>query len=144
VNASQRVRESFARQGFMSSIGAEVREVLPGKCVLVLPFNEGLSQQHGFYHGGVVGALADTAAGYAAFTMAPPEATILTVEYKVSLLAPATGPLLIATGVVVRAGRNIVVSEARVTTEGAAGRLCSLALGTYMLLPGRPDTPAAI
>ena len=85
------VRESFARQAYMGLIGARLAEVHPGRVTIELPYRDDLCQQRGFLHGGVTTAIADSAAGYAAFTLMPPSSSPLTVELKINLLAPATG-----------------------------------------------------
>ena len=138
----QRVRDSFARQGFMSTLRAEITQLGPGICEIQVPYAEGLSQQHGFFHGGIVGTLADNAGGYAAFTLMPADATVLTVEFKVNLLAPAQGERLISRGRVARAGRTLTVCNSSVyALKDGAERLCGEALVTLMALHGKPDTP---
>ena len=138
-----RVRGSFARHRFMAFIGASLDAVAPGRCRISLPFRPELSQQHGFFHGGIIGTLADNCAGYAAFTMAAADASILTVEYKLNIVAPGRGERLEGEGRVVRAGRRIVVCESEIfAVEGGERTLCAVALGTLMLLAGRPDGPA--
>jgi uncharacterized protein (TIGR00369 family) len=138
-----RVRGSFARQQFMAFIGASLDAVAPGRCRISLPFRPELSQQHGFFHGGVIGTLADNCAGCAAFTMAAADASILTVEYKLNIVAPGRGERLEGEGRVVRAGRRIVVCESEIfAVEGGERTLCAVALGALMLLAGRPDGPA--
>jgi len=96
-----RVRDSFARQAAMRLIGAALTEVAPGRVAIELPVREELTQQHRYVHGGVVGMIADSAGGYAAFTLMPAGASVLTVEYKINMLAPATGERLVARGEVV-------------------------------------------
>lgn len=107
-----RVRESFSRQRLMTLIGARLVHVLPGEVVIDLPFRDDLTQQHGFLHGGIVTTVLDSAAGYAALSLMPPDAAVLTVELKVNLLAPAEGELLQARGRVIRRGRTLTVCEA--------------------------------
>src|SRR5262252_9161042 len=104
-----RVRASFDRQGAMKLIGARLAEVRPGFCSIELPYREDLTQQHGYVHAGIVSAIADSAGGYAGFTLFPPDASVLTVEYKINLLAPAKGDRLVATGRVVKPGRTLTV-----------------------------------
>lgn len=135
-----RVRESFARQGVMSYLGAELSAVTPGGCEIRLPYHEGLSQQHGFFHGGIVGTIADSAAGYAGYSLMPANASVLTVEYKMNLLAPADGELLIARGEVLKAGRNLVIAKADVAVvkEGRE-KPCATLLQTLMTALNRPD-----
>jgi uncharacterized protein (TIGR00369 family) len=139
---ASRVRESFARQAFMTHIGAELMEVTAGSCEIVLPYREELTQQHGFFHGGVIGTLADNACGYAAFTLAPADASILTVEYKMNIVSPGDGERLAARAKVVRPGRSLVVCQADIyVVKGGAEKLVATALGTLMLMHGRDDGP---
>ncbi len=105
------VRASFARQGLMRGIGAALTSLSPGRCTIGLPFSDAVGQQQGFFHGGVIGALADTAGGYAALTLLPPGSEVLTLEYKVNFLRPAAGERLIAEGLVLRAGRSVSVTR---------------------------------
>lgn len=109
-----RVRESFARQGLMETIGARILTVVPGEVVIELPTRSDLTQQHGYMHAGIVTSIADTACGYAALSLMAEDADVLSVEYKVNLLSPARGEKLIARGTVRRAGRNLTVCEAEV------------------------------
>lgn len=138
-----RVTASFGRQAFMGFLGARLAAIEAGGCMIDLPFREELSQQHGFFHGGVVGTLADNACGYASFTLAPADASILTVEYKLNLMAPAAGALLIARGRVIRPGRTLVVARADVFVQRSDGaeRLVATALATFMLMAGMADEP---
>ncbi|KAA5606753.1 PaaI family thioesterase [Roseospira marina] len=110
----QRVRDSFARQAFMTALGARVADVAPGAVDLELPFRADLTQQNGFLHAGVTAALADSAAGYAAYSLMPPDSDVLSIEFKHNLLSPAVGSLFRAHGRVLRAGRQIVVVQASV------------------------------
>jgi uncharacterized protein (TIGR00369 family) len=104
-----RVRASFDRQGMMTTLGVEVTAVERGKVVMSLGHDERLTQQHGFLHAGAVTSVLDTACGYAAFSVMPPEAAVLTVSFTVNLMAPAAGERFTITGEVVRAGRTLVV-----------------------------------
>ena len=113
-NFAARVRANFARQGVMALIGARLGDLEPGYCEIRLPFRTDLSQQHGYYHAGVTSTIADSAAGYAGYTLMPADSEVLTVEYKMNLLAPADGESMIARGRVVRAGRTLVVARADV------------------------------
>lgn len=136
----QRVRDSFARQKVMAYLGAEMTEVAPGACVIRLPYHEGLSQQHGFFHGGIVGTIADSAAGYAGYSLMAPGASVLTVEYKMNLLSPADGELLIARGEVLKAGRNLVITKADVVVvKERREKPCATLLQTLMTAVDRPD-----
>lgn len=138
----RRVRDSFARQKAMGYIGASLMAVRPGEVEIELPYRAELTQQHAYIHGGIVGMIADNACGYAAFTLMPAEATVLTVEYKVNLLAPADGERLVARGRVLRPGRTVVVAEARVhAVQGGAEVLVAVALATLLALHGRADAP---
>jgi uncharacterized protein (TIGR00369 family) len=128
----ERVRTSFERQGLMRLLGAEVVEVGEGWCVIEVPFNDDLTQQERYFHGAVIGAIADNAA----MTLAPPDREVLTVEYKVNFLAPARGDKLVARGEVVSAGRRLFVCRAEV--EAVAGderRTCATLLQTVSFSP---------
>jgi uncharacterized protein (TIGR00369 family) len=106
-NYEQRVRDSFARQQFMTTLGATLGRVAPGEVLIAVPFSAPLTQQHGFLHAGVVAAVIDSACGYAALTLMEPGAGVMSVEFKVNLLAPAVGNRFVASGRVLRAGRTI-------------------------------------
>jgi len=117
-----RVRASFARQGAMATLGAELSEVAAGRVVITLPVGPSVSQQHGFVHAGVVVAALDSACGYAALTLMPDDAEVLTVELKVNLLAPAGGHTLVAEGEVLRAGRTLTVCRGDAYAEEESER----------------------
>ncbi|HSO06027.1 MAG TPA: PaaI family thioesterase [Pelomicrobium sp.] len=135
-----RVRSSFSRQGIMQYLGAELTAVAPGHCEVRLPFKPELSQQHGYFHGGVIGTIADSAGGYAAFTLMPADSGVLTVEYKLNLLAPGDGDQLIARGEVIKPGRSLVVSRADVVVvKDGREKLCATLLQTLMTMRGRPE-----
>lgn len=139
-NFESRVRASFARQGVMSHIGAKMLTVEAGRCEICLPYGERVSQQHGFFHGGIVATIADSAAGYAGFSLMPAEAGVLTVEFKINLMAPADGDLLVARGSVVRPGRTLTVSHAEVTVRrDGEERVCGFLQQTLMTIVGRRD-----
>lgn len=139
----RRVRDSFARQPFMATLGAELAAVTPGRVEVVLPYAEGVTQQHGFFHGGSIGAIADTAGGYAAFTLFPAGSTVLTVEYKINIMAPGKGERLVAIGEVVRSGRTLTIVRVDVHAEAEGARtLCATATQTLICLAGRSDGPA--
>jgi len=134
------LRTSFAKQGIMSHIGAEMGAVGPGRCEIRLPYSDDISQQHGFFHGGVVGTIADSAGGYAAFSLMAAGDGILTVEYKLNLMAPADGDLLIARGEVVRPGRSLTVARADVSVvKGDKETPCAVMQQTLMRIVGRAD-----
>jgi uncharacterized protein (TIGR00369 family) len=131
----ERVRESFAWQGLMKSIGASLLRVAPGEVVIQLPFRDDLTQQHGYLHAGIVTSIADTACGYAAFTLMPEEADVLSVEYKINLLSPARGERFIARATVKRAGRNLTVCEAEVfAVNSGEEKLIAAMLATMMAI----------
>jgi uncharacterized protein (TIGR00369 family) len=137
-----RVRASFARQAFMRLIGAAIGGLAPGRCTLVMPMRADLTQQRGFLHGGVTAALADSAAGYAAYSLMPAGSTPLTVEYKINLMAPAVGERFLATGEVVRAGRTLTIVEAEVVAEAdGAAKPIARVLATMMCMENTSDAP---
>ena len=133
-----RIRDSFARQQAMALIGATLGLVAPGTVEIALPFRDDLTQQKGFVHGGIIGMIADSAAGYAAFSLMPAGCSLVTVEYKLNILAPATGSLL-AHGEVVKAGRTLTVARAEVYAEDRTH--VATMQQTLMMLAGRPDHP---
>jgi uncharacterized protein (TIGR00369 family) len=138
-----RVRASFARQGIMALLGARMGRVEAGLVEIVLPYRDDLTQQHGFFHAGVTSTIADSAGGYAAFTLLPAEATALTTEYKINLLAPADGQVLRALGRVVKPGRTLTVCDIEVFVEkDGRERLCAKMLQSMIALHGRADTRA--
>ena len=118
----RRIYESFSRMCAMETIGAAIASVGRGAVEIVLPFSPRLTQQHGFVHAGIVAMIADTACGYAALTMMPPDGAVLTTEFKINLLAPAQGDRLIAVGKVVRPGRKLMVCIGDVFAEQAHSR----------------------
>jgi uncharacterized protein (TIGR00369 family) len=129
-----RVRQSFARQGFMAAIGATMTRVSPGEVDIELPFRSDLTQQHGYMHGGVVTAIVDSACGYAALSLMSTGTEVLTVEYKVNFLAPARGSRMIACGRVTRPGRTITVCTGDVfAVDGEARTLVATMLTTMLL-----------
>lgn len=136
----ERVHASFERQHAMQLIQARLALVEQGVTEIHLPHWQGIEQQHGFIHGGVVGMIADSAAGYAAMTMIPASASVLTVEFKMNLLAPADGEQLIARGQVVRAGRTLIVTKAEVfALKTGKTSLCALMQQTIMVMQGKAE-----
>jgi uncharacterized protein (TIGR00369 family) len=137
---AERVRESFAKQGLMTLFGAEMAALEPGYCEIRVVARPELTQQHGYVHAGVTAAIADSACGYAAFSLMPEDAAVLTVEYKINLLAPAAGKILLARGRVIRDGRTLKVARGEVFC-GPTGTetLCAEMLNTIMTLHGRGD-----
>lgn len=140
---SERVRASFARQEAMTLIGAVMSVVEPGYTEIHLPFKAEISQQHGFVHGGVVGMIADSAAGYAANTLTPADTSVLTVEYKLNLVAPADGERLVARGEVVKPGRTLIITKAEVfAIRDGKWTLCALMQQTIMAMHGKKERAA--
>ena len=135
---ARRTRESFARQGVMGLFGATLERVEAGLVEIALAFRSELSQQHGFFHAGVISTIADSAGGYAGFTLFPPEAGVLTVEFKINLLAAADGERASAIGRVIRSGRTLTVCQLDAYVEKAGRRThCATGLQTLMTLVGR-------
>lgn len=140
AEVERRVRESFGRQGLMAHLGAVLTEVRRGRVTIRMPFRPELSQQHGFFHAGGTSAIADSAGGYAGFTLFPDNSSVLTVEFKMNLLNPALGDALEATGRVVKSGRTLTICQLEVVAD-AGGRRSVIAIGqqTLICLAGRPD-----
>ena len=135
-----RVRESFARQRIMRTFGARLASVAPGEVEIRLPFRDELTQQHGFVHAGVVSTIADSACGYAAFSLMPADAAVLSIEYKVNLLAPAEGEEIVARGRVLRPGHNVTVCTADVVALRAGEEVpVATMLATMMTVRDRPE-----
>ena len=133
-----RCRASFGRQKAMDLVGGRLERLEPGLAEVVLPLREDLTQQKGFVHGGIVGMIADSACGYAAYSLMPATSSLVTVEYKINILRPAVGSLL-ARGRVIRAGRSLTVTVADV--YGDNGVHVAVMQQTLMMLPDTPDTP---
>ncbi len=139
-----KIRDSFARQGAMATIGARLVHAEPGHVHVAVDYDDRIAQQHGFVHGGVVGMIADSAGGYAGYSLMPPGASVLTVEYKMNLLAPADGRTILAKGRVIKPGRTLVVAQVDVFAQkDGASRLCATMLQTLMTMAGRSDGRAA-
>ncbi|MEM1307417.1 MAG: PaaI family thioesterase [Pseudomonadota bacterium] len=134
------VAASFAKQRFLALIGTELESVTPGQATLSVPFNTKISQQQGFFHGAALGALGDTASGYASLSLMPVGSEVVTVEYKVNFLKPAVGERLVVVGTVLRAGRSITVAQSDIFVRAADGAqtLVGALQGTFMRveLPG--------
>ena len=133
-----RVRASFERQGAMATIGATLASVEPGVVAIELPWATGLTQQHGFLHAGIVATALDSACGYSAFSLMPADAAVLTIEYKINLLAPAKGQRFRMVGEVIKPGRTITVAEGRAYAVDAGGeKLIATVTCTLMAMVGR-------
>lgn len=139
-NYESRVRESFARQMVMHTLGANLTLVEPGVIEIELPYRRDLTQQHGFIHAGVVASILDSACGYAAYSLMPAGAAVLSIEFKVNLLAPAKGDVVRAHAEVKRAGRNVTVcvADAYAVTNGQS-KVVATMLATMMTILGRDD-----
>ncbi|HET7408929.1 MAG TPA: PaaI family thioesterase [Paracoccaceae bacterium] len=136
-----RVHASFAAQAMMRTLGVTLGRVAPGEVELSMPADSRFTQQHGFLHGGAIAAGLDTACGFAALSLMPEDAGVLTVEFKVNLLAPGRGERFRFTGRVVKPGRTLVFCEAvahGLTTEGEE-RLIATTTATMMAITGRDD-----
>ena len=135
-----RVRRSFSRQKMMQTIGAVLERVAPGEVDIRLPYREAISQQHGFVHAGALTTAVDTACGYAAFSLMPPGAGVLSIEFKVSLMSPGKGESFLARGRVVKPGRNVSFCHGEVLAlEGGREKLVATMSATMMTVQGRPD-----
>ena len=139
---ASRIRASFGRQKAMALIGASLTLVESGRVEIELPYREDLTQQKGYVHGGIIGMIADSACGYAAYTLMPATSSLVTVEYKINLLSPAVGESLLARGEVIKPGRTLSVARAEVYAR-QGGRMVQVAAmqQTLMTLPDTPDTP---
>lgn len=128
ISIEKRIRDSFARQTIMATIGASITRVEPGEVTVELPFRPDLTQQHDFIHAGVVTMIVDSACGYAALTTMPPTAAVLSVEYKVNFLSPAEGEKLVATGRVLKTGRTLTVclGEVHAHKDGKAKLIATM------------------
>ena len=136
----QAVRDSFAAQQLMGTFGARLARIVAGEVEIRVPFRPDLTQQHGFLHAGVVTSALDSACGYAAFSLMPAGAGVLSVEFKTNLLAPPRGDELIARGRVVRAGRTVTVCQADALMRTSADEtLVATMLATIMTVLDRPD-----
>jgi uncharacterized protein (TIGR00369 family) len=136
----ERCRESFDRQGLMGLLGAELVAVGEGRAVIEVPFRGDLTQQHGYFHAGVVSTIADNAAGYAAYSVMPSDSSVLTVEFKINLTNPAAGERLRAEAEVKKAGRTLVVVGATVSAlNGDKWTTCAEFLGTMIVLRNTSD-----
>jgi uncharacterized protein (TIGR00369 family) len=135
---ADRVRASFARQGAMHTLGATLADVRPGQVVIELAWQQGLTQQHGFLHAGIVATALDSACGYAASTLMPADAGVLTIEFKINLLAPAKGQRFRMEGVVLKPGRTITVVEGRAyAVDEGREKLAATMNATMMVITGR-------
>ena len=137
-NFRERVRASFARQQVMTTLGIEIIHLEPGEIHLTMPPNPSFTQQHGFMHAGIITTALDSACGYAAFSLMPADAAVLTVEFKTNLLAPAKGDRFVFRAQVVKPGRTLTICDARaLALEGSNEKLVATMTGTLMAVSGR-------
>lgn len=138
---AEKVAASFERQGVMALIGAQLADVRPGWCEIRLPYREDLCQQHGFFHAGITATIVDSAAGYAGFSLMPAGSSVLSVEFKINLLAPGDGELLIATGEVLKPGKNLVITRGEAyVVKGGKTTHCATMQQTLMTMHGKSDS----
>ena len=136
-NYAARVRASFDRQALMTTIGATLDDVKPGAVTIRLPFRDDLTQQHGFLHAGAIASVADSACGYAALSLMPADAGVLSIEFKINMLSPAKGDGIVARGEVIRAGRKIMVCRSDVySVTGKDEKLVAAMQATMMVADG--------
>ena len=137
---ADKVRASFARQGAMGLIGAELADIQPGWCEIRMPYRADLTQQHGYFHAGIITTAVDSAAGYAGFSLMVPDASVLSVEFKINLLAPGDGEMLYAIGEVIKPGKTLVITrgDAYVIKAGKVTH-CATMQQTLMTMHGKPE-----
>jgi len=135
----KRVKDSFARQKVMATIGAELTRVNPGEVEIEMPFHAGLVQQHGFLHAGIISTALDSACGYAAYSLMPADAAVLTIEFKINLLSPGKGERFLFRGLVTKPGRTIIVADGQAYAYDGEGeaRMIATMTGTMMVVSGR-------
>jgi uncharacterized protein (TIGR00369 family) len=133
---AEEIKRSFAKQTIMGLIGAELSRVEPGLIEITLPYRSDLAQQHGYLHAGIVTTIADSACGYAAYSLMPPDSEVLSVEFKVNLLRPAKGKTFLAVAEVVKAGKTLTVVRADVFGMDHEGQreLIATMLGTMICI----------
>ncbi|MCD4678696.1 MAG: PaaI family thioesterase [Desulfobacula sp.] len=136
----QKVMESFNQQGAMKTIGASIHSIRPGEVILKFPFQSNLTQQHGFIHAGIISTVLDSACGYAALSLMPKEAGVLSIEFKVNLLAPAKGECFNAVGKVKKSGKNITFTQGELFAQtGTQNKLVATMVGTMMSIHDRKN-----
>jgi uncharacterized protein (TIGR00369 family) len=135
-----KIRASYAKQGAMGLVGAKLIELRPGYCEIHLPWRADLTQQNGYFHAGIIATVVDSAAGYAGFTLMPPGSSVLSVEFKLNLLAPGDGELLIATGEVIKSGKTLVITRGEAyVVKGDKTTHCSTMQQTLMTMHGKAE-----
>jgi len=139
-NYAARIKDSFNRQGFMNFINAELKKIAPGYCEIELPFSENLTQQHGFFHAGIVATIADNSSGYAAYSLMKSTSSILTVEFKINLMAPAKGECLIGKSKVIKNGKTLKVCQSEIfVLSNGIEKLCAITQATLIELNDKSD-----
>jgi uncharacterized protein (TIGR00369 family) len=129
------LRATFSQQGALMAWGARITQLAPGECEVTVPMSAVVTQQHGYFHGGVIGTVADAAGGYAANTLLMPENECLSAEYKINILAPGIGDTLIGRGRVIKAGKTLVVSGAEVfAVKDGVEKLCAILQQTLFII----------
>ena len=139
-NYEARVRASFAKQNAMATLGAEMTSIVPGVCEIEMAFNAAFAQQHGFLHAGAISTVLDSACGYAAFSLMPEDAAVLTIEFKVNLLSPGKGERFLFRGAVTKPGRTILVTDGQAfaLTPDGEPKLIATMTATMMSIRDRP------
>ncbi len=136
----KKVNDSFNRQKFMDLINAELVDVKPGHCEIQIPYDVNLTQQHGFFHAGIISTIADNAAGYASFSLMEKNSSILTVEFKLNLIAPGEGELLIGRASVLKNGRTLTICRSEVfIVKNGKEKLCAASQSTLIELKNKTD-----
>ncbi|MGR9577200.1 PaaI family thioesterase [Pandoraea sputorum] len=135
-----KIRTSFDKQGVMTHWGAQLTHITDGFCEISLPFSDKVNQQLGYFHGGVIGAIADSAGGYAGYTRISPDQELVTAEYKLNILAPGKGDTLVGRGQVVKSGRTLIVATAELfAIDNGKWTLCALMQQTLFVLAASPS-----
>ncbi|TQV72190.1 PaaI family thioesterase [Aliikangiella marina] len=138
-NYAERVSNSFKRQKVMATLNAKLESVAPGEVEISFPYHEDFTQQHGFIHAGISSTILDSACGYAAFSLMPADAAVLSIEFKTNLLSPAKGEKFIAKATVIKPGKTITVTEAKLfAVSGESIKLIASMNGTMMAVFDRP------
>ncbi len=136
----KKVQDSFNRQKFMKFINAELVDIQPGFCEIHVPYHVNLTQQHGYFHAGIISTIADNAAGYAGFSLMEDDSSILTVEFKLNLISPGNGELLIAKSNVLKNGKTLTICRAEVyIVKNGVEKLCAASQTTLIELKNKSD-----
>jgi uncharacterized protein (TIGR00369 family) len=140
IDYKQKVNDSFNRQKFMDLINADLIQVKPGYCEIQIPYDVNLTQQHGFFHAGIISTIADNAAGYASFSLMEENSSILTVEFKLNLIAPGEGEMLIGRANVLKSGRTLTICRSEVfIVKNGKEKLCAASQSTLIELKNKTD-----